>query len=245
MQEWLIYQHINKVNGKSYIGQTTNLKRRIGKNGKGYLSKNSKGEYKQRKFAYAILKYGWDNFRTVILKEHLTLEEANYYEAFYIEQFQTINSDYGYNIKLGGNNSSPSKETREKMKEARKNWSQEAHKHCSDAQKGKKLSKETKEKISEAVSGEKHPRYRKHPSEETKEKIRETNKIKSTFVKNNPRKRKVVCVETREIFESCKEAQQYFCPTATDGLKVSESCRKGRKVRAINNFHFKYLEDIN
>lgn len=48
--------------------------------------------------------------------------------------------------------------------------------------------------------------YRKHHSEETKEKIRETNKIKSTFVKNNPRKRKVVCVETREIFESCKEA---------------------------------------
>ena len=101
MKDYLIYRHVNKINGKSYIGQTCNLKRRIGKDGSGYLTKNSKGEYRQIAFANAILKYGWNNFETEILIENLTIEEANFYEEKYIEEYKTCNPNYGYNIRKG------------------------------------------------------------------------------------------------------------------------------------------------
>ena len=243
MQEWLIYQHINKKNNKSYIGQTCNLKRRIGLNGSGYLTKNPKGEYRQIAFASAILKYGWDNFETKILKEHLTLDEANYYESFYIEKYQTYKPKYGYNIRKGGNNASPSEETRKKIGEAQRHISEKERKRRSEVRKGQKLSEETKKKISAAVSGEKHPMYGKHHTKEAKEKISEFNKTNSCFVINNPRKRQVICVETGEIFNSCKEAQQHFCPTATHRKTVADACRKGSKARSLNNMHFKYLEE--
>lgn len=115
---YLIYRHINKINGKSYIGQTSNLKKRIGNQGSGYLSKKKNGEYAQPAFAFAILKYGWDNFETEILKENLTLEEANFYEFYYIEEYESeVVTGKGYNIQKGGHNSPLSEKTKEKIRQ--------------------------------------------------------------------------------------------------------------------------------
>ena len=65
---YCVYAHINKINGKIYIGQTClNIEQRWGKNGEGYLIKKS-GKYCQPLFAYAILKYGWNNFEHINIK---------------------------------------------------------------------------------------------------------------------------------------------------------------------------------
>ena len=61
---------------KIYIGQTNQgLKKRY-YNGQGY---------KHCSYFYnAICKYGIDNFHKEILKENLSLDEANYWEVYYI-----------------------------------------------------------------------------------------------------------------------------------------------------------------
>lgn len=90
---YCVYAHINKINGKAYIGITNREPQiRWGKNGHGYQH--------QPKFYYAIEKYGWDNFEHLILIENLTEEEALNCETEYIEELDAIEN--GYNILLHG-----------------------------------------------------------------------------------------------------------------------------------------------
>ena len=77
-----IYVHINKINGKIYIGQTCrkNVKARYGKNGIQYQ--------KCPRFWNAIQKYGWDNFEHIVLIENLTQEIADIVEVELIEKYK-------------------------------------------------------------------------------------------------------------------------------------------------------------
>ena len=110
---YCIYMHKNKVNNKVYIGQTCQSpERRWGKNGINY--------YRQKKFWNAIEKYGWDNFEHLILYTHLTLEQANQLEEQLIAKYKSMDDAYGYNLKAGGVNSSPSIESRKKMSQSHK-----------------------------------------------------------------------------------------------------------------------------
>lgn len=87
-----VYVHINNNdNNKAYVGMSKNAKRRWG-NGKGY-----KG---QEKFYNAIKKYGWDNFKHIILFKNLTLKEAWEKEKEYIKKYDSIYD--GYNVHEGG-----------------------------------------------------------------------------------------------------------------------------------------------
>lgn len=95
---YTIYCHINKINGKRYIGQTrTSVYKRWGKDGHEYTRKSPDSP-----FARAILKYGWDNFEHQILFENLTHDEANQKEIELIAFYQSNNKEYGYNITAGG-----------------------------------------------------------------------------------------------------------------------------------------------
>ena len=96
-----IYAHINKINGKIYIGQTKqSVKDRWGSDGR---------RYKGQPFYNAIQKYGWDNFDHIILEqnENWTQEELNNKEKEYIDLYKANNPQFGYNISSGGSNISP------------------------------------------------------------------------------------------------------------------------------------------
>lgn len=129
---WVVYVHINRFNGKAYVGITSREpEKRWGCNGLGY--KPDKGENPNRHFWNAIQKYGWDNFSHKIIEENLTEDEANEFEAYYIEKFDSYNN--GYNSTRGGGGVSGmhhSPETKKRMSESRK---------------GKKHSKEWCERI--------------------------------------------------------------------------------------------------
>lgn len=160
-----IYVHINKINGKMYIGQTvqTNLNNRW-VNGYGYKGCT--------RFYNAIQKYGWDNFEHIVLFDKLTLDMANVIEEELIKKFQTTNDKYGYNIKFGGTNMRHLDETKNKI---------------SIAHIGLKHSVETKNKIRENhadFSGENHPSFGKKLTKETREKISKSHHNVSG--KNNP-----------------------------------------------------------
>ena len=107
-QEWFVYAHILKADGRRYIGQTNNLNARW----KPSAYKNCV------KFYNAITLYGWDAFEHVVLEENLTLEQANEREEYYIALYDTIEN--GFNLLSGGMNRLASQETKNKMSQTRK-----------------------------------------------------------------------------------------------------------------------------
>lgn len=151
---YLIYK-FTSPSGKSYIGQTLNLSRRI--------SQHKHTSSLCSVFHNAIDKYGFDNFKLEILAEHLTLDEANFQEEKLIRDLNTLVPN-GYNVKLGGNNYEVLDETRRKL---------------SNASKGKPKSDHHKQKLSIAKSGKPGKMKGVPRLESTKQKISNARKGKS------------------------------------------------------------------
>ncbi len=107
MSNYCVYMH-TCPNGKVYIGLTGIKPKYRWDNGHGY---------KEQVFRHAIAKYGWENITHTIIKDGLTLEEANELEAEMISKYKSNDSEFGYNIDNGGNGcGSKSLEHREKLR---------------------------------------------------------------------------------------------------------------------------------
>ncbi len=156
---FLIYKYTSP-SGKSYIGQTNNIKER---------EKLHKRSSSCPAFSRAIKKYGFDNFKREILCSDLSIEEANKMEALLIKEHNTM-YPLGYNLRSGGDNSTLSDLSRKRLSAARKGivFSDEHLKNLSVSHKGNKQSEESKKKISQGLKG-------RVVSEETKEKLRKAN----------------------------------------------------------------------
>lgn len=94
-----IYKITNNINGKSYIGQSIDIKKRWREHKSASFNKNSK-DY-DMVIHRAIRKYGKENFSFEILEE-CNKEELNKKEIEWIEKYDSTNK--GYNVSLGGNN---------------------------------------------------------------------------------------------------------------------------------------------
>lgn len=93
-----IYQIINKINGKSYIGKTEySVEHRWKEHLRGckYEKNQSRALYR------AMNKYGVENFSCIEIKETDTPNED---EIFYIQKYDTYHN--GYNETLGGDGAS-------------------------------------------------------------------------------------------------------------------------------------------
>ena len=91
--KYILYLHVNKINGKVYVGITSKTPPtlRWGKNGY---------HYKENIYFHnAIQKYGWDSFEHLILEENLTLEEAQQKEKDLILKYKS--KGLSYNISDG------------------------------------------------------------------------------------------------------------------------------------------------
>lgn len=284
-RNYKLYVHI-VPNGKRYYGITNQSANGRWRNGEGY---------KTQVFYRAISKYGWDNIEHIVIYDDLTEDEAKILEQYYIQWYDTTNSNYGYNISLGGDGSNHSEETKKKISEANKgkHHTEETKKKLSEAHKGKisprkgvELSKETKQKLSkihkgkqisekqkqkisntlkgkqvsedtkkkmsEATKGEKNPMYGKHHSEEAKRKISEFNKNKKVSEEtrqklsealkgtrdgnNNPRARKVIRIDTNEVFGCIKDAAESI---NGNHKSLSVALKRGTKYKGIE---FRYYE---
>ena len=127
---YIVYKHINKINGKVYIGQTAlNVERRW-RNGKGYKT----GVFKK-----AIEKYGWDNFEHIIVRDKLSKEEANLLGVSLIRKYKELG--ICYNITDGGEGACGYKHT------------EESKKKISNRSKGKKIPEYIKILVSERFKG--------------------------------------------------------------------------------------------
>lgn len=136
---------LTSPSGRSYIGQSINLEKRLNT----YKNQGCSG---QRLLHRAILKYGWENIKVEILYEveilpykHFVL---NLLEERAVKSHNTINP-FGYNLKGGGGG---------------KGFSDETKKLISEKLIGKKQSKETLEKLHKK-------RILYKPTQKTKDKI--------------------------------------------------------------------------
>lgn len=132
VRNWCVYKHTLIGTDRVYIGQTNNIKQRW-----------KPSAYKTcTKFYNAIQKYGWENFNHEILKDNLTLEEANILEEYYIKFYHS--QDNGFNLSSGGLNHLASEETKKKMSNTRKGISHSPE-HCEAISKSLKGYKQTEE----------------------------------------------------------------------------------------------------
>jgi group I intron endonuclease len=163
----IIYNYLttNKINNKQYVGMhcTFNVEDNYLGSGK-YLLK-------------AIRKYGKENFTREILCICTSVEEAHKKEEEYIKYYSTL-KPFGYNLsptgglKYGGTHS------------------EEVKKQISESSKGRIFSEESKQKLKNSISGEKHWCYGKKQSKESIEKRRI-----SMIGKNKGKKQKLETVE--------------------------------------------------
>lgn len=151
---YYIYRIINKINGKTYIGQHKYKKLNDSYMGSGIHIKA------------AIKKYGIENFtKTILVFNVPKKEQADILEKTFIES-EREKGKAEYNISDGGQGGKVydvcpnkgkrlSEETKRKMSEAHKGkrHSEESKKKTSDAMKGIHRSDETKRKIGEARKG--------------------------------------------------------------------------------------------
>lgn len=209
VKEFTVYKHTNLINGKVYIGITSQNVKARWNNGWGYQN--------NKYFWRAIQKYKWENFKHEILFEHLSFKIACEKEIELIKYYNSNNSKFGYNISSGGECNSLGKkmldETKKKIslsKIGTLSWN-----------KGRAWSQETKEKMQQAKLGRK-------VLEKTKKKM-------SQIMLNNANSKKIICIETGEIFPSISEAGRILNISFSN---IASVCRKQRKT--AKNLHFEY-----
>lgn len=247
-KKWIVYIHTNKINDKKYIGQTSqSLEDRSGSNGIGYK--------KSPHFWRAIQKYGWDNFEHEVVAFELEKSEANKLEKKLIKEFKTQDSQYGYNLTVGGDGVvgwKPSNEWRKKNSKRNKGENNPMYgKHHTEQTKQKqRLAKQGK------YNGEKNPMYGVHRygkdspnygkvmSNEQKEKIRRARKEKYSGM-NNSNCKPIFCIELNRIFWGIKQACNEFGFLSSG---ISNCLRKiysysGRHPLTEEKLHWLYAED--
>lgn len=225
-----VYMHINKINGKKYIGITKNKPEDRWKNGTHY----EHNPY----LTNSIKKNKWENFDHVILKEGLSREEASMWEKYYVKLYNANDKDFGYNLTSGGdNNFTFSPETIEKMKQG-------GHKN-----KGKKRTPEQKQRISEetkkAMNDEDmkvkmrqiydSEEWRQKNSDATKKQWENSDLREKVALANG---KKVICVETQITYISATEAERQ---TGSDRHQIGQCCKGLRETDIKNNYHWKYI----
>ncbi len=185
-----IYKITNKINGKCYVGQTSQAVERR-------WNEHKTKTNRQYPLTRAILKYGKGNFTFEVIGQATSVEQLNEMEKSAIEQHKSL-SPNGYNLRKGGDSGGHLvQEIKDKVSVSlRKHFSNPANRlAASKAQKGKKLPSLCK---------------------------------------------KVLCIETGQIFESFADASEWV-----------GSCRGSPKIRLVTEgkkpqykgYHWKRVAD--
>mgnify|MGYP003295796585 CR=1 FL=1 len=116
-----IYKIVNKINGKVYIGQSTNIKERW----KDHKNRLRKREHVNTYLQHAWDKYGEENFEFEVIDEADTKEELGIKEQYWIKEFGGCESDANYNLTEGGVRCRRSKESNLKTSISLKQYNKE------------------------------------------------------------------------------------------------------------------------
>lgn len=246
-----IYKITNTINGKVYIGQTTDYNNRKTQHLRTLRHNNHANIHLQ----YAWNKYGEENFVFEIIEE-TSPENLLYREDYWIQYYNSDVGDYGYNIVSKNRTYKSNAYSRPyesyvvllNNDEVFETAYMAGNKYNID---NSSISKCCKGKLNFAgiINGVKYvwrlkSDYDKMLKEEIKEIIDKVNSMKPKTTG-----KKVVCIELNEIFESIMEASRilkergfvHVSPSSlADNLK--ERCSHGGYDSNGNPLHWKYLE---
>ena len=232
---YYIYLIKNIRNNKIYIGKRKCPNNKLPKNdnyfGSGIILRK------------AFKKYGKENFTKEILVENIdSVEEINLLEQKFITSYESYKREIGYNRTMGGDGGETIKFfTQKEMEEFSEKlkgrvWTEESKKKISDKLKGKKKTFEHIEKVQAAGKNWRETEEGKKMISSCKE-MGLKNKGKR-MGKDSPHAKKVICIETNEIFCTLTEAHQ---KTGALISKISECCRGKRNT--AGGFHWEYFKD--
>lgn len=210
-------------NGKVYIGRTkTELKRRAGENGYNYTLNTLVGK--------AIFEFGWNNVVKEVLYTVDTVEDADRLERELIEQYNSTDINFGYNMTRGGTGGWSTYANRKPLSDEMRKKIGENSKKCLT---GRKVPKEVIEKRSLSLRGH-------IVTEETREKIRKANtgykpteETRKKMSENNGMRRPEVRQKVSESLkksgkERARKRLQTIQEKYPDGMKQSEESNKKR-----------------
>ncbi len=176
-----IYQIINNITQKSYIGYASRIRQRI----KGHISDLKYSKHPNDYLQKAWIKYGIHNFKFVVLQE-CPKDTLCLYEDYWVRILGTLDRDKGYNIKPTDPNgiAGQSQETIEKLKISNKN-----------ARPSENTMQKAKEYWSTHTMTEDH-----------KKACREGLKKVDWYELRKDHYKKVINIITKEVYESTKKA---------------------------------------
>lgn len=195
-----IYETTNLVNGKKYIGQHKSNKFDNWYLGSGVILKK------------AIKKYGKENFRTrIIEKINTNKDDLNNREIYWIEYYNAVKSKKYYNNSCGGeerNWQGFNRAIKLGLKEhhcKRRKLSEETKKKISQANKGKRRTEEQRKQFSESHKGQPAWNKGKKTSLEIRNKLSKAHKGQKAWNKG-----KKFSVKSREKMSLSKKGTKYI-----------------------------------
>lgn len=242
----IIYKIENLINHKIYIGQTiTGFDRRYPSDGKDIVKVYN--YYEKRKniascnihLLNSIKKYGFNNFKVYkVFDTAFSLEELNIKEKCWIDIYNTIDINYGYNNREGGNRWKVTNKTKLKisknkigkqLKEDNPNWrGGKVSCKCDSCGRDMEIPVWRQKKFKNYFcSKECKYQFKWYKSEETIEKLREASTKNALRGGNNPTARKVVCVTTNKIFDCITDASKYYGIPSKGGITT---CCRGKQA---------------
>lgn len=261
-EKYCVYCHINKINGKKYIGITKQKPERRWRNGKGY---------KSQIFSKAIEKYGWDNFDHTILEDNIPENLIEYKEQYYIQLYNTVVPN-GYNSTTGGEHFEANDELKRRFSKSRKGilpknldilHTQEVRDKISQALKCCQNIYTSKEVICDNIVYSSLVEFcrlndlryttvsawmerKRLPYEYYIKQLQYVNEDFSIYSiqrgakigKNHPNAKSVICIETKQVYDTITDASN-----ATEISKMSIiNCCKGKR-KTGGGFRWKYYEE--
>lgn len=231
-----IYCIENIVTNKKYIGQSVNIKDRWYKHKNELKHGIHSNDYLQKSWN----KYGETNFKFYIL-ECCDCDKLDEREIYYIELHNTLNHDYGYNLKSGGQNYGvrASEYVKEKISKSLKESYSENEK-IKDKRREDALAQWANPEIKAKILGKNNGMYGKTHSKEARKRISEAQKGHVSKYRNiTP----VFCVELNKIFIDAVTACYELGIDKSRAGNIHEVCKGIRNRKTVGGYHWQYLEN--
>lgn len=230
-----IYSIENIINHKKYIGQSVDIKHRWYCHRSDLKNKKHDNDYLQKSWD----KYGEENFQFKIL-EQCPRDMLNEKERYYIDLYNTMNRDCGYNLKSGGQDCNyVTDDVKRKISAGNKRYYAE-HPEARVQRSNAAYEQWQNPDIKAKILGENNGMYGKTHSQEAREKISKAQKGRVSKHRNTT---PVFCVELNRLFVDAVTACDEIGLNKTRAGNIHEACKGIRNRKTVGGYHWKYIEN--